>query len=78
MAVCRPVRPANAGAIDTGRGARNGSQAGVRGTTQHTMSGRLKKAAMLEDFDRAGLTAAFMEPEDGGFHFGAEKTSLWH
>jgi len=34
------------------------------------------KAAMLEAFDRAGITAAFMEPEEGGFIVGPKNLAL--
>ena len=33
-------------------------------------------AAMLEAFDRAGITAAFMEPEEGGFIVGPKNLAL--
>ena len=46
--------------------------AGQRNTHEWTP----EKAAMLEDFDRAGLTAAFMEPEDGGFIVGPKNLAL--
>ena len=46
--------------------------AGQRNTHEWTP----EKAAMLEDFDRAGLTAAFMEPEDGGFISGPKNLAL--
>jgi alkylation response protein AidB-like acyl-CoA dehydrogenase len=34
------------------------------------------KSAMMEAFDRAGITAAFMEPEDGGFIAGPKNMAL--
>jgi alkylation response protein AidB-like acyl-CoA dehydrogenase len=34
------------------------------------------KNAMLEEFDRAGITAAFMEPEEGGFIMGPKNLAL--
>ncbi|MDE3186645.1 MAG: acyl-CoA/acyl-ACP dehydrogenase [Acidobacteriota bacterium] len=34
------------------------------------------KNAMLQEFDRAGITAAFMEPEEGGFIVGPKNLAL--
>jgi alkylation response protein AidB-like acyl-CoA dehydrogenase len=34
------------------------------------------KASMMEEFDRAGVTAAFMEPEEGGFIVGPKNLAL--
>jgi len=34
------------------------------------------KAEMMEAFDRAGITAAFMEPEEGGFIAGPKNLAL--
>src|ERR1017187_8197705 len=34
------------------------------------------KSAMMEAFDRAGITAAFMEPEEGGFIAGPKNLAL--
>src|SRR3974377_1488794 len=34
------------------------------------------KNEMLEAFDRAGITAAFMDPEEGGFIFGPKNLAL--
>jgi alkylation response protein AidB-like acyl-CoA dehydrogenase len=44
--------------------------AGERNTHEWTP----EKAEMMEAFDRAGITAAFMEPEEGGFIVRAERT----
>jgi alkylation response protein AidB-like acyl-CoA dehydrogenase len=46
--------------------------AGERNTHEWTPG----KAAMLEAFDRAGITAAFMEPEEGGFISGPKNLAL--
>jgi alkylation response protein AidB-like acyl-CoA dehydrogenase len=46
--------------------------AGERNTHEWTPA----KNAMLEDFDRAGVTAAFMEPEEGGFIAGPKNLAL--
>jgi alkylation response protein AidB-like acyl-CoA dehydrogenase len=46
--------------------------AGQRNTHEWTP----EKAAMLEEFDRAGLTAVFMEPEEGGFIAGPKNLAL--
>ncbi|MGA3046134.1 MAG: acyl-CoA dehydrogenase family protein [Terracidiphilus sp.] len=46
--------------------------AGQRNTHEWTP----EKAAMLEEFDRAGLTAVFMEPEEGGFIVGPKNLAL--
>jgi len=46
--------------------------AGERNTHEWTPA----KQAMLEEFDRAGITAAFMEPEEGGFIAGPKNLAL--
>jgi len=46
--------------------------AGERNTHEWTPA----KSAMMEAFDRAGITAAFMEPEDGGFISGPKNLAL--
>jgi len=46
--------------------------AGERNTHEWTPG----KAGMMEDFDRAGITAAFMEPEEGGFIAGPKNLAL--
>jgi len=46
--------------------------AGERNTHEWTPA----KAEMLEAFDRAGITAAFMEPEEGGFIAGPKNLAL--
>lgn len=46
--------------------------AGERNTHEWTPA----KAEMLEAFDRAGVTAAFMEPEEGGFIAGPKNLAL--
>jgi alkylation response protein AidB-like acyl-CoA dehydrogenase len=46
--------------------------AGERNTHEWTPA----KNAMMEDFDRAGITAAFMEPEEGGFIMGPKNLAL--
>ncbi|MDR3723496.1 MAG: acyl-CoA/acyl-ACP dehydrogenase [Terracidiphilus sp.] len=46
--------------------------AGERNTHEWTPG----KAAMMEEFDRAGITAAFMEPEEGGFIAGPKNLAL--
>jgi len=46
--------------------------AGERNTHEWTAG----KAEMLEAFDRAGVTAAFMEPEEGGFIAGPKNLAL--
>ncbi len=46
--------------------------AGERNTHEWTAA----KAEMLEAFDRAGVTAAFMEPEEGGFIAGPKNLAL--
>ena len=46
--------------------------AGARNTHEWTPA----KAEMLEAFDRAGVTAAFMEPEEGGFIAGPKNLAL--
>ena len=46
--------------------------AGQRNTHEWTV----EKAGMLEDLDRAGLSAAFMEPEEGGFIAGPKNLAL--
>jgi len=46
--------------------------AGERNTHEWTPA----KSAMLEAFDRSGITAAFMEPEEGGFIAGPKNLAL--
>jgi alkylation response protein AidB-like acyl-CoA dehydrogenase len=46
--------------------------AGERNTHEWTPA----KNAMMEDMDRAGITAAFMEPEEGGFIIGPKNLAL--
>ena len=46
--------------------------AGERNTHEWTPG----KASMMEAFDRAGITAAFMEPEEGGFISGPKNLAL--
>ena len=46
--------------------------AGERNTHEWTPG----KASMMEEFDRAGVTAAFMEPEEGGFIVGPKNLAL--
>jgi alkylation response protein AidB-like acyl-CoA dehydrogenase len=46
--------------------------AGERNTHEWTPG----KEAMFADFDRAGITAAFMEPEEGGFIAGPKNLAL--
>ena len=46
--------------------------AGERNTHEWTPA----KAEMLQAFDRAGITAAFMEPEEGGFIVGPKNLAL--
>jgi alkylation response protein AidB-like acyl-CoA dehydrogenase len=46
--------------------------AGERNTHEWTAG----KASMMEEFDRAGVTAAFMEPEEGGFIAGPKNLAL--
>ncbi len=46
--------------------------AGERNTHEWTAA----KDAMLDAFDRAGITAAFMEPEEGGFIVGPKNLAL--
>src|ERR1039457_4240591 len=46
--------------------------AGERNTHEWTPG----KCAMMEAFDRAGITSAFMEPEEGGFIVGPKNMAL--
>ncbi|HUX28536.1 MAG TPA: acyl-CoA dehydrogenase family protein, partial [Terracidiphilus sp.] len=46
--------------------------AGERNTHEWTPA----KAEMIEAFDRAGITATFMEPEEGGFIVGPKNLAL--
>jgi len=46
--------------------------AGERNTHEWTPG----KNSMMEAFDRAGITAAFMEPEEGGFISGPKNLAL--
>jgi len=46
--------------------------AGERNTHEWTLG----KNGMMEAFDRAGVTAAFMEPEEGGFIVGPKNLAL--
>ena len=46
--------------------------AGERNTHEWTAG----KNGMMEEFDRAGVTAAFMEPEEGGFIIGPKNLAL--
>ena len=56
----------------------------ARGTVAHMVSAGERnshewtpaKVEMLEAFDRAGITAAFMEPEEGGFIVGPKNLAL--
>ena len=56
----------------------------ARGTVAHMVAGGERnshewtpaKSEMLEAFDRAGLTAVFMEPEEGGFIAGPKNLAL--
>lgn len=63
--------------VQSARGVARGTVArlvasGERNTHEWTPA----KAAMLEAFDRAGVTAAFMEPEEGGFISGPKNLAL--
>ena len=63
--------------VQTARGVARGTvarlvAAGQRNTHEWTP----EKAGMLDDFDRAGLTAVFMEPEEGGFIAGPKNLAL--
>ncbi len=56
----------------------------ARGTVAHMVAAGERnshewtpaKNEMLEAFDRAGITAAFMDPEEGGFIFGPKNLAL--
>jgi len=48
----------------------------VAGGERNTHEWTPAKAGMLEAFDRAGVTAAFMEPEEGGFISGPKNLAL--
>ena len=75
MAICRSLRPADAGAVGAGV---------ARGTVAHMVAAGERnshewtpaKNEMMEAFDRAGITAAFMEPEEGGFIAGPKNLAL--
>jgi len=63
--------------VQSARGVARGAVArlvasGERNTHEWTPA----KNEMLEAFDRAGLTAIFMEPEEGGFIFGPKNLAL--
>ena len=56
-------------------GPRNRRPPGGRRRTQHPRVDP-RQGEMLEAFDRAGITAAFMEPEEGGFISGPKNLAL--
>jgi alkylation response protein AidB-like acyl-CoA dehydrogenase len=63
--------------VQSARGVARGTVArlvaqGERNTHEWTPG----KAGMMEEFDRAGVTAAFMEPEEGGFIVGPKNLAL--
>jgi alkylation response protein AidB-like acyl-CoA dehydrogenase len=63
--------------VQSARGVARGTVArlvasGERNTHEWTPG----KASMMEEFDRAGVTAAFMEPEEGGFIAGPKNLAL--
>src|SRR6516164_6226961 len=63
--------------VQSARGAARGTlaqmvAAGERNSHEWTPA----KNEMLEAFDRAGITAAFMEPEEGGFIIGPKNLAL--
>jgi alkylation response protein AidB-like acyl-CoA dehydrogenase len=63
--------------VQSARGVARGTVArlvasGERNTHEWTPG----KASMMEAFDRAGVTAAFMEPEEGGFIIGPKNLAL--
>ena len=63
--------------VQSARGAARGTvarlvAAGERNTHEWTPG----KASMMEAFDNAGITAAFMEPEEGGFIMGPKNLAL--
>jgi len=75
MALRRPFRSADARPVGARRGSGNRGPSGGRRRAQHPRmdSG---KDGMMEAFDRAGVTAAFMEPEEGGFIVGPKNLAL--
>lgn len=63
--------------VQSARGVARGTVARlVAGGERNTHEWTPAKAEMLEAFDRSGITAAFMEPEEGGFIAGPKNLAL--
>lgn len=63
--------------VQSARGVARGTVARlVAGGQRNTHEWTPEKAGMLEAFDQAGLTAVFMEPEEGGFIAGPKNLAL--
>jgi alkylation response protein AidB-like acyl-CoA dehydrogenase len=63
--------------VQSARGVARGTVARlVAGGERNTHEWTLGKNGMMEAFDRAGVTAAFMEPEEGGFIVGPKNLAL--
>ena len=63
--------------VQSARGVARGTVARlVAGGERNTHEWTPGKAAMMEEFDSAGVTAAFMDPEEGGFIAGPKNLAL--
>ena len=63
--------------VQSARGVARGAVARmVAGGERNTHEWTAAKAEMMDAFDRAGITAAFMEPEEGGFISGPKNLAL--
>ena len=76
-ALRRPLRPPDAGAIDALRPLGASLQAGLAEGARNSHEWTDRKNEQLKAFDEAGITAAFMEPEEGGSIAGPGRISPW-
>ena len=76
MALRRPLRPAHAGAVRPRRGARAGRPRWWPRARATPTSGRRRRPSLLPAFDESGITAAFLDPEHGGFIEGPKNLAL--
>ncbi len=73
VAVCRPLRPADAGAVGARRGPRPGRPAGRRGRAQLRTSGPHEKAQLLTAFDECGHHRRLHGPGARRLHRGPQE-----
>ena len=76
VALCRPLRTAHAGARSARawRAGRSPGSSPSGGRNSHEWTA--EKASLLPHFDESGITAAFLDPEQGGFIAGPKNLAL--